>query len=159
MQTVDSNQKLLDIPSIMTMASDQLGHMYNGNSLNMETILATLAKETSLPNADVVQVGNTVFIGHTGEGKNKSKMHGRPLNVDTSRNFIRNMLKYGVYLQDKDITHYSTYFKGSALIPAMKIMQKRLMSVDTDLFFGQPEDEDGHIVYIRLGDDPLDEIF
>ena len=86
-------------------------------------------------------------------------MHGRPLNVDTSRNFIRNMLKYGVYLQDKDITHYSTYFKGSALVPAMKIMQKRLMSVDTDLFFGQPEDEDGHIVYIKLGDDPLDEIF
>ena len=72
MQTVDSNQKLLDIPSIMTMASDQLGHMYNGSSLNMQTILATLAKETSLPNADVVQVGNTVFIGHVGEGKNKS---------------------------------------------------------------------------------------
>ena len=56
MQTVDSNNKLLDMSSIMAMASDQLGYMYRGSSLNIETILATLAKETSLPDTDVVQI-------------------------------------------------------------------------------------------------------
>ena len=159
MQTVDSNEKLLDMSSIMTMASDQLGFMYNGSSLNIETILATLAKETSMPDTDVVQIGNTVFIGHTGKGDKKSRMHGRPLNVDTSRNFIRNMLKYGGYLQDKDITHYSTYFKGETLVPAIKIIQKRLMSVDTNMYLGQPEDDDGYLVYVKFGDDPLNEMF
>ena len=103
MQTVDSNQKLLDTPSIITMAADQLGNMYKGSKLPLQTILATIAKETSLPDADVVQVGNTVFIGHIGKGKNKTKMHGRPLNVDTGKNFIRNMLKYGGYLQKQGI--------------------------------------------------------
>ena len=159
MQTVDSNQKLLDIPSIMTMASDQLGNMYKGGNLPLEAILGALAKETSMPGADVVQVGNTVFIGHVGKGKNKSKMHGRPLNVDTSRNFIRNMLKYGGYLQNKDITHYSTYFEGSVLVPAMKILQKRLMSVDTSMYLGQHEDDDGYVVYVKLGEDSLSERF
>ena len=33
------------------------------------------------------------------------------------------------------------------------------MSVDTNLYFGQPEDEDGHVVYIKFGDDPLEEMF
>ena len=81
MQTVDSNEKLLDMSSIMTMASDQLGFMYNGSSLNIETILATLAKETSMTDTDVVQIGNTVFIGHTGKGAKKTKMQGKPLKV------------------------------------------------------------------------------
>ena len=97
MQTVDSNNKLLDMSSIMAMASDQLGYMYRGSSLNIETILATLAKETSLPDTDVVQIGNTVFVGYVGEGKNKTKMVGRPLNVDTARNYANNMVKYYAY--------------------------------------------------------------
>ena len=159
MQTVDSNQKLLDTPSIITMAADQLGNMYKGSKLPLQTILATIAKETSLPDADVVQVGNTVFIGHIGKGKNKTKMHGRPLNVDTGKNFIRNMLKYGGYLQKQGITHYSTYFTGDTLVPAIKVIQKRLMSVDTSMYLGQHEDDDGYVVYVKLGEDSLSERF
>tara|TARA_Y100001937_G_scaffold11041_2_gene13396 strand:- start:5314 stop:5523 length:210 start_codon:yes stop_codon:yes gene_type:complete len=69
------------------------------------------------------------------------------------------MLKYGGYLQDKDITHYSTYFTGETLVPAIKIIQKRLLSVDTDMYLGQPEDDDGYLVYVKFGKDPLKEMF
>ena len=48
MQTVDSNNKLLDMSSIMTMASDQLGFMYNGSSLNIETIFTERVDNTFL---------------------------------------------------------------------------------------------------------------
>ena len=69
-------------------------------------MLASVAKETTMENADVVQVGNTVFIGHKGKGANKSKMVGRAFNVDTGRNFINNILNYLNYLQNKKLCNY-----------------------------------------------------
>jgi len=33
------------------------------------------------------------------------------------------------------------------------------MSVDTNMYLGQPEDDDGYLVYVKFGDDPLNEMF
>ena len=120
MQVVDSNKEELDIPTIITMSAEELR-----KDLSMEQALLAIVEETSLPQADVTQIGNTVFIGHTGKGENKSKMVGRPLNVDTARNYIRNVLQYFGYLQEKNITHYHAAFEGDALVPAINMMQKR----------------------------------
>ena len=151
MQVVDSNKEKLDIHTILTMAAEELK-----KDLSMEQALLAIVKETSLPEADVTQIGNTVFIGHTGKGANKSKMVGRPINVDTARNYINNMLRYLGYLQEKNITHYHAAFEGDTLVPAIKMMQKRLAKTDTQMGLGQYEGEDNdYVVFVKIGEDSL----
>ena len=154
MEIVDSNQKQLDIHTIITMAVNNL----DTGEMPIQTVLVSIVNETQRETCEVVNVGNTVFIGHRGEGKNKNKMVGRPLNVDTGRNYIKNMLKYGAYIQGQGITHYSAQFKGSELLPAMRVIHKRLQETDTEFAVGKTEDE-AHVVYIKFGKEPLSEKF
>ena len=154
MQIVDSNKKKLGIHEIMIMAVDNL----ESNSLEFKKAMGAIAAETQRKTCEVVNVGNTVFIGHKGEGKNKTKMSGRPLNVDTGRNYIKNMLKYGAYIQGQGITHYVTQFEGSELLPAMRVIHKRLQETDTEFAVGKTEDE-AHVVYIKFGKELLSEKF
>ena len=154
MQIVDSNQKQLDIHTIITMAVNNL----DTGEMPIQTVLVSIVNETQRETCEVVNVGNTVFIGHRGEGKNKNKMVGRPLNVDTGRNYIKNMLKYGAYIQGQGITHYSAQFKGSELLPAMRVIHKKLQETDTEFAVGKTEDE-AHVVYIKFGKEPLSEKF
>ena len=154
MQIVDSNQKQLDIHTIITMAVNNL----DTGEMPIQTVLVSIVNETQRETCEVVNVGNTVFIGHRGEGKNKNKMVGRPLNVDTGRNYIKNMLKYGAYIQGQGITHYTTRFEGSELLPAMRVIHKKLQETDTEFAVGKTEDE-AHVVYIKFGKEPLSEKF
>ena len=124
----------------------------------IQSVLMAIHKETSMDGCEVVNIGNTVFIGHRGKGKNKTKVVGRPLNVDTGRNYIKNMLRYGAYLQEQGITHYTTQFEGSELLPAMRVIHKRLQDTDTEFAVGRTED-DAHVVYIKFGKEPLNEKF
>ena len=136
------------------MAIDNLG---TGDK-SLKQVLASIVTEAQRDTCEVVNVGNTVFIGHRGEGKNKTKMVGRPLNVDTGRNYIKNILEYMAYIQGQGITHYSAQFEGEALLPAMRVIHKRLQDTDTEFAVGQTEDDE-YGVYIRFGKDPLSERF
>ena len=156
MPVVDSNQKLLDIPSVITMAADELKEQ---NNLPLQAVLIALAKETSLPSADVVQIGNTIFVGHTGRKEaQQKKMVGRAFNVDTGRNFIKNCLQYISYLQEKGITHYSSQFEGDTLVSAVKVMQKRLLNTDTEVYLGRTSDGK-YVMFIKIGEDSLKGMF
>ena len=154
MQIVDSNKKKLDIHEIMIMAVNSL----EPDGLEFKKAMAVMMKETQRETCEVVKVGNTVFIGHRGEGKNKNKMSGRPLNVDTGRNYIKNILEYMAYIQGQGITHYVTQFEGDTLLPAMRVIHKRLQETDTEFAVGRTED-DAHAVYIRFDKEPLSEKF
>ena len=154
MQIVDSNQKQLDIYEIITMAV----HNLESDGLEFKKAIATILTEAQRETCEVVKVGNTVFIGHRGEGKNKTKMVGRPLNVDTGRNYVKNMLEYGAYIQGQGITHYSAQFEGEALLPAMRVIHKRLQDTDTEFAVGQTEDDE-YGVYIKFGKELLSEKF
>ena len=154
MQIVDSNQKQLDIHEIITMAVNNL----DTGEMPIQSVLMAIHKETSMDGCEVVNIGNTVFIGHRGKDKNKTKVVGKPLNVDTGRNYIKNMLRYGAYLQEQGITHYTTQFEGSELLPAMRVIHKRLQETDTEFAVGKTENE-AHVVYIKFGKEPLNEKF
>ena len=154
MQIVDSNKKKLDIYEIITMAV----HNLESDGLEFKKAIATILTEAQRETCEVVKVGNTVFIGHRGEGKNKTKMVGRPLNVDTGRNYVKNMLEYGAYIQGQGITHYSAQFEGEALLPAMRVIHKRLQDTDTEFAVGQTEDDE-YGVYIKFGKELLSEKF
>ena len=149
METIDSNQEKIAPGQVMAIAAKQLQE-----DLPIEAMLTAVAKETTLEGADLVQVGNTVFIGHIGKGANKTKMVGRALNVDTGRNFIRNMLNYLGYLQEKNITHYASQFKGETYLPAMRVLEKRLTNKDSTIGVGRTEGGE-YAVFIRIGKEPL----
>ena len=154
MQIVDSNQKQLDIHTIIIMAVNNL----NTGDKPLKEILASIITEAQQKTCEVVNIGNTVFIGHRGKDKNKTKMVGRPLNVDTGRNYIKNMLKYIAYIQGQGITHYTSQFNNESLLPAMRIMDKRLQDTDTKLIV-IPTKNNKHVVLIKIGEEPLSERF
>ena len=150
METIDSNQEKIAPGQVMAIAAKQL----NEDNIPVEAMLASVAKETTMENADVVQVGNTVFLGHKGKGANKSKMVGRAFNVDTGRNFINNILNYLNYLQNKKFTHYASQFKGDTLLPAMRALEKRMANKDSNIAVGRGQDGQ-YVVFINLGKEPL----
>ena len=154
MQIVDSNQKQLDIHTIIIMAVDNL----NTGDKPLKEILASIITEAQQKTCEVVNIGNTVFIGHRGKDKNKTKMVGRPLNVDTGRNYIKNMLKYIAYIQGQGITHYTSQFNNDSLLPAMRVMNKRLQDTDTELAV-RPTKNNKYVVFIAIGKEPLSERF
>ena len=142
MPVVDSNTRLLNIPTVITMAADELRGQ---NNLPLQATL-------------LVQMGNTIFVGHTGKSKQKTKMVGRAFNVDTGRNFIKNCLQYISYLQEKGITHYSSQFEGTVLVSAVKVMQRRLMDTDTKMYLGRTSD-DKYVIFIKIGKESLKGMF
>ena len=150
METIDSNQEKIAPGQVMAIAAKQL----NEDNIPLEAMLASVAKETAMENADIVQVGNTVFLGHKGKGANKSKMVGRAFNVDTGRNFINNMVNYLGYLQNKKFTHYASQFKGDTYLPAMRVLEKRLAGKDSNVAVGRSKDGQ-YVVFINLGTEPL----
>ena len=133
-------------------------HNLESDGLEFKKIMGAIMVETQRETCEVVKVGNTVFIGHRGEGKNKTKMVGRPLNVDTGRNYIKNMLKYAAYIQGQGITHYSTQFEGEDLLPAMRVVHKRLQDTDTDFAVGRTKDNK-YAVLVKFGEELLSERF
>ena len=157
MRTVNSNKEELDIPTILIMALDNMEKGDVGLDVPIKTAMLTLSKEGSLPNADTIQFGNTVFIGHRGTGQASHKMLGRPLNVDTAKNYIKNIIAYGAYLQEKGITHYVASFSDKNLLSAIKILQKKLAKTDTELYAKNTKDGN-YVLLIRIGEDPLEGI-
>ena len=156
MEIIDSNDKKLDPPEILIRAVDgnngaaaEVGVIYP-----LATALATIAREMQMPRAEMVQVGNTLFLSHRGKKNNKRKMVGRALNVDTGRNFCNNMLEYAHGLQKRGITHYTTWFNGEGFLNGFRLMQRVADRADTDIGIAT-RDEGGYIVYVRFGKQPV----
>lgn len=152
MELIDSKEKLLSGPEIVVQT------VYNQPSMGYppEAIISAVAAESALPNTDIVQIGNTVFIGHKGKGKERRKMVGRALNADIGRNFVVNGFKYFTYLQKKRITHYTTTFEGPMFLNAFKIFQRRANKQDTEIGIGRlRQSPNTYVVFIRLGKEPL----
>jgi hypothetical protein len=148
--TVDSKDKQLPPAEIILMVLDQLG----SGEHSLAAALATIAKEGTLEGADTVQFGNTVFLAQWGREGNDSKVVGRAFNVDTGRNYLNNCLDYLEYLQQKNVTHYTTTFEGTEVLKLVQLLQRLVKNTDTAVYIGQTEDED-YVAYCRLGEDPL----
>ena len=145
MRVVNSDKEELPPASIIAIYVD--GTDKRGRSTH--EILMMIAKEGSLENSDMIQFGNTVFLGHTGT-TSTTKMIGRALNVDTARNFVANVLEYVRYLQDKGITHYATQISDDKLLGVFKIVKKKLEAKDSAVRI-LPTKSGGHAMFVNLG--------
>tara|TARA_R100000152_G_C6697052_1_gene127372 strand:- start:321 stop:788 length:468 start_codon:yes stop_codon:yes gene_type:complete len=128
-EVVDSKKRPLAAPTIISMTAGQESISRSGKNITPEAALAGITKELTMPNVDVAQVGNTVFVAH--KGKDKNKLHGRLFNVDTARNLVNNIVKYFTVLQQKGITHYSADFKAGTLEPVAKAVGQTFKGTGT----------------------------
>lgn len=147
---VDSKKQFLAAPEVIMRFAQE----FNNTEYPVQNVIAAIAEELAMPNTDQVQIGNTVFIGHTGEGKHKNVMEGRALNVDTAQNFVRSGLKYLAYLQNKGIRYYRTDFNTREYLSAFQFWYSKTKDTDTEVDVVQL-DNGGYRAYIYIGDDSL----
>jgi len=155
---VDSKERELELSEILVRAAfSNNGAVSTVDDLPLspQVVLAVLSNEMSMPEVDVKQFGNTLFITHSGKGENRKKVVGRALNSDTGRNFMNNALQYAAYLQEKGVTHYSTEFEGTSYLNAFKVLQRLFQSIDSTVAIGRLEDENSYRAFVLFGKDPI----
>ena len=151
MQTVvNSKERPLPAPTIITTA---LGELDLGG-IKPEAALAGIAKELTMKDTDLVQIGNTVFIGHRGKGENKDLMWGRALNIDTAQNFVANGLKYFTHMQKIGVKRYVSDYDGDIYDSAFKAWKRYADKLDTKIAVGRKA-TGGSRAYVTLGKLPL----
>ena len=151
MQTVvDSKERPLPAPTVITTA---LGELDLGN-ITPAAAMAGIAKEMTMKDTDMVQIGNTVFIGHRGKGKNKDLMWGRALNIDTAQNFVANGLKYFTHMQKIGVKRYVSDYDGAIYDSAFKAWKRYADKLDTKIAVGRKA-TGGSRAYVTLGKLPL----
>lgn len=117
---VDSTKEVLPGPSVIALSVE---HSDLIDKYPREKILAVIAKETTMPNTDVVQFGNTVFITHVNEDGSKS--WGRAFNVDTAQNFVANGYDFIRHLRSLGIERYFAAYDGDVFDSAFRAWHKR----------------------------------
>ena len=151
MQTVvDSKERPLPAPTVITTA---LGELDLGN-ITPAAAMAGIAKEMTMKDTDMVQIGNTVFIGHRGKGENKDLMWGRALNIDTAQNFVANGLKYFTHMQKIGVKRYVSDYDGAIYDSAFKAWKRYADKLDTKIAVGRKA-TGGSRAYVTLGKLPL----
>jgi hypothetical protein len=147
---VDSKQEPLPTPSVVMLS---LKNTTESKYSDQARLLA-VAKEMTMETADVVQVGNSVFLAHRGKKANKNKMVGRMFNVDTARNMIVNYVQYLKILQDKWVTHFSFDIDDDFYLPAIKSVTKRLEDSGIRVGVSKFKNKNGYRVYFRIFPSP-----
>jgi len=122
-------------------------------NITMRQAVATILKEIEGKNVQTVQIGNSIFVGVFTPEKNN--MYIRLYNMDVGRNVIDNMYKYIAFLQKKGVAFASAQIRNERLLPALRVLQKRLEKLDTNLEFVELENIDGHAMFIKFGKEPL----
>ena len=150
---IDSKTRPLPAPTVITTVIKEL----DLGGVPPDAAMASIAKEMTMKDVDMVQVGNTVFLGHRGKGKNKDLMWGRAFNIDTAQNFIANGLKYFTHMQRIGVKRYVSDYEGDVYDSAFKTWKRYTDKGDSEIAVGRKADGSSR-AYITLGKIPLSEI-
>lgn len=113
-ETIDSAAQRLSLAQIILYAvhrAYEAGELPQGATV--PAAVASITAETSMPNTDVKQIGNTVFVSHFNQDKSEASM--RAFNMDSARNFFTNSLRYTTLLADSGVKRMTVDFKGDAV--------------------------------------------
>jgi hypothetical protein len=129
--TVDSKKDQLSIPEIITQA------VYN---LPVEGVppyaaILSIIKEGTMPNTEVKQYGNTVFITHFSEGRDLAV--GRALSIDTAKNFIINGEEYFRDLVRGDTKKFVAQFDQKSFATAFLAFKRRPITTEMKMWIGE----------------------
>lgn len=145
-KVVDSKKEMLPGPSVIALCVE---HSELTEQYSVEKILATIAKEMTIPNTDVVQFGNTVFITHISEDGRKAT--GRTFNVDTAKNFVANGEEFIRHLDKLGVENYSSVYKGDTYDAAFKTWNRRQKRSGSEISVYKKGEES--YVFIKVGDE------
>ena len=149
----DSKVEPLPAPTVITTVVGEL----DLKGVSVEAAMISIVEEMNMEDADMVQIGNTVFLGHRGKGDNEDLMYGRAFNIDTAQNFIANGLRYFTYMQRKGIKRYISDYDGAVYDSAFKTWKRYTDKGDSEVAVGRKADG-GSRAYVTLGKIPLSEI-
>lgn len=150
---IDSAEQKLPPPEIVLMALENL----DLDGLSPQVAATAIIRELGMPEVDALQLGNTVFIGHRGKGKEKDLMWGRALTVDTAKNFIASGLQYFTHLQDMGIKRYVSEYDGDVYDSAFKAWKRYTDKGDSELAVGRLSNGNSR-AFLTLGEIPLTEV-
>ena len=148
---IDSKITPLPAPTIIMTAISELP-LYN---VPPAAAMAAIAAEINMPNTDLFQVGNTLFIGHRGTDENKEILYGRAFNIDTARNFINNGLTYLAHLQKIGIKQYVTDYEGDTYDAAFMIVDRFMEKGDSEIRIARSKKTNNTRVYVAIGELPV----
>ena len=114
---VDSKTKKLDPATIVATALQNTKSEYPPQ-VAMPAVMAEMGQ----PNTEVKQLGNTLFILHTGKG---DQAFFKALNADTARNFVESSREFVTYARKKrGLKLLVTEFKDPAISTLFKAISK-----------------------------------
>jgi hypothetical protein len=126
-ELVDSAKTLLEPPQIMMQYAQGETDEYP-----LHAVLAGIAQELSMPRAEAIQFGNTIFINHyTGDDDKDDEddedgVFMRMMNVDTPENLVDNIENYVVYAYSRGIESLFVLYDDSAITSAIKAVSRRV---------------------------------
>ena len=119
MAQVDSKERQMSISEIVVQATAT----QSKRNIPLQAALLAFVKEGSMPNTEVKQYGNTVFITHF--SKDKDLAVGRSLNMDTARNFLENGRKYFQDLVRNGTKKFVAQFNQRSYTMAFAVLKRR----------------------------------
>lgn len=108
---VNSKQKQLSIPEVITTAIKDL----RTEQRMVAPAMLAFIQEAHMPDADLFQAGNTVFISHVKEKNGLKVAYMRALNADTARNYLDNGIEYTKHIVKAGVTYVFMTFKESSV--------------------------------------------
>ena len=115
---IDSRKKKLSISEII----NQVAYSEPTKDVPPYAVILSIIKEGSLPNTEVKQYGNTVFVTHFSEDRDLAI--GRALNFDVANNFVNNGEKYMRDLVKNGTTKFVTQFEQKSFARAFMALNK-----------------------------------
>ena len=128
---VDSKKEQLSIPEIITQV------VYNEPTEGVPAYAAILSivKEGAMPNTEVKQYGNTVFITHFSKDRNLAV--NRALSVDSAKNFLANGEAYFRDLVRGGTKKYVAQFDLDSYATAFMAFKRNPITTDMKMWIGK----------------------
>lgn len=123
MAIVNSKEKVLPTYQVILQALTNAKREKLLKDVPVEVALAAMIREGTLPNAEVKQIGNTVFIAHY--SKDRAEVYMRALNVDSARNYYDNAMAYADYLSDSGVVRLTSDFNDKRIVQLFKAIANR----------------------------------
>ena len=126
-ETIDSNQKKLPLSEVVLYAVQRAGEANElPQGVTIPAALTSISSEAAMPNTDVKQIGNTVYISHF--SKDKTETSTRAFNMDSARNFVDNTISYAAYMANTDVKRMTVDFKGEQIKQMLMMVAKSPMA-------------------------------
>lgn len=123
-ETIDSQEQQLEMSQIIFMA---VTRAEENNELppnvSIVAAIASIAKESGMPDTDVQQIGNTVYLSHF--SPNWEEASTRAFNMDVAKNFVTNTFEFAEGLANSGVKRLTVDFKGES-IKQMLMMVARI---------------------------------